>query len=67
MNPGEPFFNWHINVGDLIAILIAASVLYARLVAIETKLDPLWRWWNSLHRVPGGREDEAILVDRRAR
>ena len=38
--------NWTVNVWDLILIGIGGVILYARLVAAETKLDPLWKWWN---------------------
>lgn len=42
-----PFVNWQINVWDLVLIGATAVVLYSRLTTLETKITPIWAWWNS--------------------
>lgn len=62
MNPSAGLFNLQINVADLVAILGAGLVIYGRLVSLETKIDPIWKWWNAT------RQHEAadpLLIDRR--
>lgn len=54
----EPMINWSINVWDLLMIGVAAVVLYSRLTTLETKIGPLWEWWNS--------DDRRVTQDRRA-
>lgn len=41
--------NWTVNVWDLVLLLLGGALIYARLVAVETKLDPVWKWWNDQH------------------
>lgn len=45
--------NWQINAYDLLAIIGAALLLYGRIVAIETKLAPMWEAWVSAKRQQG--------------
>lgn len=48
-------FDWRINVGDLIAIVVATGVLYSRLTGLETKIQPIWDWWNRMASREAGR------------
>ncbi len=43
----QPFVNWQVNFWDLVVMAAAATVLYSRLTTLETKITPLWNWWNS--------------------
>lgn len=49
--------NWQINVPDLIAILGAGAVVYGRLISLETKIQPIWEWWNTT----AGRRERDVL------
>lgn len=42
------FINWSINVYDLIVLIVAAVVLYGRMVKIETQIAPIVEWWNMM-------------------
>lgn len=51
--------NWTVNFWDLVLLLLGGVVLYARLVAVETKLDPVWKWWSRAHSLkPTQRRDD---------
>jgi hypothetical protein len=51
--------NWQINLPDIIAILGAGLVLYGRLISLETKIQPIWDWWNSQTHRDQGRDQGA--------
>lgn len=42
------FINWTLNVWDILMIAACAALLYSRLTTLETKIEPLWVWWNDL-------------------
>lgn len=46
-NTAFGFVNYTINVWDLLLIVVAAGAIYGRLIALETKVTPLWEWWNA--------------------
>lgn len=43
-----PIVNWSVNVWDLVGLAGVAIVLYSRLTTLETKVQPIWDWWNSV-------------------
>lgn len=55
-------FNWQINVADILVIVGAALLLYGRVVAIETKIKPIWEWWISTRQIAA---DDPLLINRR--
>lgn len=38
---------WTVNIPTLLTVLGAAFLLYGRIVALETKIKPIWEWWNT--------------------
>ena len=48
-----PTLNWQINVMDIVAVVGAAMLLYGRIVSLETKIEPIWKWWNGVRRKTG--------------
>lgn len=62
---GLPVFNWQINVADLVAVIGAGMLLYGRLVKLETKIDPIWRWWNATRSPTTTQDGDGLVVDRR--
>lgn len=46
--PPPSLVNWSINVWDLVGLFGVAIVLYSRLTTLETKVQPIWEWWNSV-------------------
>lgn len=45
---GPAFINWQINIWDLGLLIVGMTVLYSRLTTLETKIQPIWEWWNSM-------------------